>query len=553
MIHLNEKVKSYLTKTKETLGKVSKKIWILLAVLLVVTAAVIAIVLNNRPYSVLFTDLSTEDLSAILTYLDEQGITNYQLKDGDTILVPENQENALKAAVLMQGYPSSGFGYSTYFDNVSALSTEAERNAAYLIALQERMGAVIECFDGVKSAVVNIQQGEDRSYVLDSSNVIDASAGVMVTMKSGKTLTKEQASAIRNLVARSVKGLEIDSITITDAYGNQYTDSGSTSDADSSALKLQLEEENNNKIRTSIVQLLEPIFGEGNVKVGVNCTVEVSHTVQNSTEVILPEGSTNGQGIIGSLIYDHYASRSGEDAVGGTVGTEENSDISIYTDPGLELDGTETDISLSGQIDYNNSTKETYVERTAGYISDCSVAVTINSKILNGEELDIAAIRAHVARAAGISAVVTETTTEDDYLAGKISVLVMPFYEEPAVTPVFINEMPEWAIYAAGGAAVLILILLLVIILMIRANRKRKKKLKEQEAKAALDQNALTAALAQMAKEREEVEQVGADVMALHSERSMELRKDIRQFADNNPEIAAQMVRLWLRGGEDDE
>ena len=31
----------------------------------------------------------------------------------------------------------------------------------------------------------------------------------------------------------------------------------------------------------------------------------------------------------------------------------------------------------------------------------------------------------------------------------------------------------------------------------------------------------------------------------------MELRKDIREFADENPEIAAQMVKSWLRGGDD--
>jgi len=38
--------------------------------------------------------------------------------------------------------------------------------------------------------------------------------------------------------------------------------------------------------------------------------------------------------------------------------------------------------------------------------------------------------------------------------------------------------------------------------------------------------------------------------MSLQTEKSMELRKDIRQFANDNPEIAAQMVRGWLRGGE---
>ena len=31
----------------------------------------------------------------------------------------------------------------------------------------------------------------------------------------------------------------------------------------------------------------------------------------------------------------------------------------------------------------------------------------------------------------------------------------------------------------------------------------------------------------------------------------MELRKNVRQFAQNNPEIAAQMIKTWLRGGEE--
>lgn len=30
----------------------------------------------------------------------------------------------------------------------------------------------------------------------------------------------------------------------------------------------------------------------------------------------------------------------------------------------------------------------------------------------------------------------------------------------------------------------------------------------------------------------------------------MELRKDVRKFAEENPEIAAQMVKAWLREGD---
>lgn len=549
---MNEQVKTYLTKAKEAFGKVSKKIWILLAVLLVVVAAAITAYLNTRPYSVLFTDLSTSDLTAILTYLDGQGITDYQIKDGDTILVLESQENTLKAAVLQQGYPTSGFSYSTYFDNVSALSTEAERNTAYLASLEERMGAVIECFDGVKQAVVTINQGENRSYVLDSDNVVEASAGIIVTMKNGRTLTKDLASAMRNLVARSVKGLQVDSVEITDNYGNRYGTSDGASDSEASSLKLELEEENNNRIRTNIMQLLEPIFGTENVKVSVNCTVEVSRSIQNSTDYTLPEGS-NGQSVIGSLIYDHSATRKDDDeSVGGVAGTEENSDVPVYTQPDLELNGSETDINYSGQIDYQNPSTETYIERTAGYISDCNIAVTINSKAMT-TELDMAAIRAHVARSAGINAVTTNGMSEDEYLESKISVLVAPFQESESVEPVFISEIPEWAVYAACGAGALILILLIVILIMAISGRKRKNKLKQANRAAFNERDALNEALRQLAEDRAEIEQVGADVMGLHTERSMELRKDIRQFADSNPEIAAQMVKLWLRGGEEDE
>ena len=44
----------------------------------------------------------------------------------------------------------------------------------------------------------------------------------------------------------------------------------------------------------------------------------------------------------------------------------------------------------------------------------------------------------------------------------------------------------------------------------------------------------------------------GADIMEVNTEKSMELRKMVRQFAQNNPEIAAQMVKSWLKGENDD-
>lgn len=39
--------------------------------------------------------------------------------------------------------------------------------------------------------------------------------------------------------------------------------------------------------------------------------------------------------------------------------------------------------------------------------------------------------------------------------------------------------------------------------------------------------------------------------MELHTERSMELRQSIRDFVDENAEVAALLLRGWLKGDEE--
>ena len=39
----------------------------------------------------------------------------------------------------------------------------------------------------------------------------------------------------------------------------------------------------------------------------------------------------------------------------------------------------------------------------------------------------------------------------------------------------------------------------------------------------------------------------GANVMDLHTERSMELRQSIREFVDENMEVAALLIKSWMK------
>ena len=535
-----EKAKAVLEKGKEFLKKIPKFVFIVAGIVVVAVVVIAAVALNNKDYTVLFTGLGSEEASEIVTYLNDNGVTDYRVENNDTILVPEGQEAQLKAQPLTEGDSESGYSYSTYYDHVSALSTESERNTAYLLLLQDRMSAVVRNFDGVKDAVVNINQGEDRSYILDQNNMVDASASVFVTMEdTDDKLTDSQADAIRRLVARSVQGLEVESVEISDSMGHSYGGSTELDETtDLSALKLQLEEENNNKIRAEILQVLEPLFGWENVAVGVNCTVDVNRSTEDSTTYTLPQGSQDGQGLIGSEVYSNRIVRDEDETAGGTVGTETNADLPTYVEEEIQPDGTEKEISTEGQNDYLNNSSTVHEERVAGTITDCMVSVSINTDTAGN--VDVNQIRTHVARAAGIT---------DEQAETRISILPRSFYTEGGnqnqngLGDGGEFQLPIPVEVAVAISAGLFLLLVFTIVMMIVLHRRRKRKEREAALAAAAAQQVIPMEIP-MAEPQE-----GADVMSLQTEKSMELRKDVRQFADDNPEIAAQMIRTLLKGG----
>ena len=550
-----EKLKAFGKKILDKLKSLSKKVYIIAAAVLVVIAAAVVLFLYNRPYETLLTGASDSETAAVLKLLDTWGVRDYKVQDGDTILVPKSQQPALQARILMENVTQTGYFYNTYLDNINALSTESERSILEKMDLQEKLRATICAFENVRDASVTITPGENRSYVLDSNNVINASASVLVTMQSGTKLDTKQASAIRQLVKNSVQGLEIDKITLTDTFGNQYSGADLTADSDASALKIQLQEEYENEIRTEVMNILTPFYGEDNVKVGVNCVVEIGNTTENREEHWLPEyaqdGSTGGRGVIDQEQWQWSYERDGEVNAGGIVGTETNADMEAnfpgYVENTPDLDGTENAAGASGQINYKPNSSEKQIVTTAGYLTDCTISVSINSATAGNVDVDF--VRQHAARAAGIHGVVDEETGVED-LSAKISVMCEPFYTPPIIDPG--NLMPQvdlWIVIAAGAGVLLFLIILLIVLIVSRKRRKKRQRMEEEERQRLQESSDIDAILA--AAGVAESAPTGADVMSMQSERSMELRKDIRQFASENPEIAAQMVRAWLRGGEE--
>lgn len=93
MNDVKEKAKAFLGKTKERLAKVSRKVWIAIAAVLValIVVTAIALTLNKQDYAVLVTQVSDTEASNILNFLSEQGVTNYKVEDGNTVMVPRDR------------------------------------------------------------------------------------------------------------------------------------------------------------------------------------------------------------------------------------------------------------------------------------------------------------------------------------------------------------------------------------------------------------------------------------------------------------------------------
>ena len=140
---------------KEFVGNLSRKVKIMIivgAVVLIGGAVTIAIILNNRPYTELFSGLGQEEMQQIAQKLTEDGI-DYKFNGESTIMVKEDTVDQTKATLVQAGYPKNGFTYDTFKDNASMLTTDSDKKTYKLYELQDRIGSTIRLFDGVKDAI----------------------------------------------------------------------------------------------------------------------------------------------------------------------------------------------------------------------------------------------------------------------------------------------------------------------------------------------------------------------------------------------------------------
>ena len=150
-------------------GKTRKMILAITAGTLLLAAVGIAVLnlSSDKGYSTLFMGMNSEDAQAVVSMLQTDGIDyRYNDKTG-SVQVPAETVDQTRAKLLSAGYPKSGFTYDMYRDNAGIMTTESDKEKYTLYELQDRLGAQIRLFDGVRDAKVTIAEAGEQKYALD--------------------------------------------------------------------------------------------------------------------------------------------------------------------------------------------------------------------------------------------------------------------------------------------------------------------------------------------------------------------------------------------------
>ena len=562
-----------LKESWQKLPEKTKKIVLMIAVGTCLLAAVGIAVLNlssDKQYSTLFTGMNGEDAQAVVSMLQDDGIDyRYNDKTG-TVQVPEATVDQTRAKILSAGYPRSGFTYDMYRDNAGIMATESDKEKYTLYELQDRLGAQIRLFDGVRDAKVTIAEAGKQKYALGDETSADASASVVITMEVGKELTAEKAAAVKNLIARAVRGMNFTNVAVFDA--ETMTEVGSESedtDTGSGESMLSLTSQVESNIAANVRRVLEMIYGQGKVAVSVKGTLNMERLIQESTSYTTPD-RINDQDKTGLLqsedVTGEQSSLAGQSA-GGVAGADANADTPRYTNQnGTEnQNDTYANSSAVRQWLYNSTKEQRQID--PGVLENTTVGVTIDTDDVSIPEANLISL---VANSAGIDQAeanqkitVIRTLSASSKSEGDVQA------NAPASDGTML-PLPLLIALGAGGVLILLLVLLLLL-----ERRKAKMRLAEQE-EALLAQQEEEAQLAEaeqtgeeggnentllesatslermkMMDKDEEMRQ-NEEILNLRMKHSLKLKQNIGEFVDENPQIAAKLIQNWLLGeGED--
>ena len=581
---MNEQLKKYIDPIKNFWNKMTRRAKaILLASLggVVLLAIILGVLMNRTQYSVLYAGMNSDEAQQVMTELQKLDVP-YKSSNG-TIYVAKDQENSVRMQLSNEGYPKSVPNYDFFTGNVGVMTTDDERKIIEQYQLQERLQAVIRTLSPVDTDYVTISIPEGGTYAWDD-NKQAATASVTIHLKDGQSLAAQQVNGIKQLVAKSVPNLSTDNVSVinseTGAEFSTSTEESSTSlQITLSEFKLKIEKEYENNVESKILSLLSQAYGKGNISASVKSKMDLDKKIQDIV-TYTPSSSGGNTGVVSQSQEEHVVAQQGTSS-GSVVGVQPNADTTT-TYPGVSVNGNVITTKDSKTYSYLVSQVEEQIQSDAAALDDLTVAVVVNTNSMTPSQKQ--EVTTLVANAAAVD-------------PSKVAVMAVPLNPNStgaaSPTAAFPQILLSNPLILAAGAAALALLILLIVLLAARRRRKQQELLENLQpiAPMPLQPEEMPVALEEEApseeadteeevpeeeeeaeEEEEETETPESDAEEVEQEdveeeekepkesieeirnamngKSNELKSDLQEFASRNPEIAAQLIRSWLRGDD---
>ncbi len=506
---------------------------------IVVLAAVLAIVLNatGDKYVALYNDLEPTEAAEIYQELLADGISAEMDSTGNVVVPAEVYDQCL-LMLAAEGYPKSALTYDIFESSQGLTATEADKKQALIHQTQDRLQDTLMRINGVVSADVTLAIPETTDYVWQQTEDNEkTTASVNIEFNDDVELGDEQITAIKNLVSSAVPNLEPEDVHIIDASNmvelvlNEDKYGGLTYNQN-----LDFERMVQNQIEENVVKILTPKYGEGGVIAVAKVTINYDKMMTEKMELI-----SNSQEE-GFLTHEEGTFQGGtEEVAGGVAGEENNTDIPDYTyNSGSALDG---ETLIEGLRDYDYGYIKTQIEKGNAIIDRATVSVMVNQANLsntNREEItDIVSKSVDIApENISVSSFVGETPS-DDVVVNKT------FFEKLA-------ELPLWQIILILGLVLLLLLIIILVPTIIIAKKRKKKKKDGMEEYLQQIEDERAAEQLQLQQEIDRYKKELADLaMGDADPKDEAILKEVRNFAKANPKVTANLLRSWIKDGDD--
>ncbi|MRS89698.1 flagellar M-ring protein FliF [Enterobacteriaceae bacterium RIT714] len=261
----------------DSLGGNKKNMLLGGAGVLLAGAIVTSLWFSNRSYVALFGSQENIPVKQVVEVLGAKAI-DYRIEPGSgLILVDSGKLASARMALAEQGVTAILPGGYELMDKDEMLgSSQFIQNVRYKRSIEGELAQSIMGLDPVESARVHLGMTESSSFVL--SDKPDSSASVMVRLRPGQRLNEQQVTAILQMVAGSVPGLEASNVRVVDQRGELLSEGIETDKTQYAGISRSrdISAQIKGETEKNIANLLNSLVGSANYRVSVVPKVDVS-------------------------------------------------------------------------------------------------------------------------------------------------------------------------------------------------------------------------------------------------------------------------------------